>query len=122
MGGGGVMMWVMLEPDGRWNVKKIEGKIKLDDYIKTIDGPLNYLDNEYGPGRYSFHQDNVSIHKAKKTTNYFEDGKTKLLDWPAKSPDLNRMENAWGMISAHVYDKKHYKDEETLWKGIEDTL
>lgn len=39
MGGGGLMIWGMITSDGECSIKKMDGKINADDYIKTIKGP-----------------------------------------------------------------------------------
>ena len=51
-----------------------------------------------------FQQDNAAIHNVSITKKYFLEQKLKLLDHPACSPDLNPIENLWGLIFAKVYE------------------
>lgn len=104
------MVWGMITSDGECSVRRMEGKQDSDSYIKTIDEPLNKLDNKFGKGNYTFQQDNASIHVSKKSKEYFAKRGTKLMDWPAKSPDLNPMEDTWKMLSDDIYRDRQYKD------------
>ena len=40
-----------------------------------------------------FQQDNAPCHKAKSITEWFEQNNIKILQWPARSPDLNPIED-----------------------------
>ena len=51
-----------------------------------------------------FQQDNAAIHNASITKKYLFEQKIRLLDHPTCSPDLNPMENLWGLIVAKVYE------------------
>lgn len=47
----------------------------------------------------TFVQDNCPIHKAARVIDWFEDhNDIDLLDWPAKSPDLNPIEDTWAAM------------------------
>lgn len=45
-----------------------------------------------------FMQDNCPVHKAANVMALFSRQRFQLLDWPAKSPDLNPIENVWSKM------------------------
>jgi hypothetical protein len=67
-------------------------------------------------------QDDAPIHTSKYTLSKLVDLGLDVIKWPARSPDLNIMENVWGMIADIVYDGPQYDDLETLWEAILDAV
>ena len=54
---------------------------------------------EHYPEGYIFQQDSAPADKSKMTRDYFMDSEITNMEWPAKSPDLNCIENQWGTLS-----------------------
>lgn len=48
-------------------------------------------------------QDNAPIHRANRVTKWFSKADMDVMDCPALSPDLNPIENIWGVLSRMVH-------------------
>jgi len=66
---------------------------------------------------YIFQHDNDSKHTANKTCQFLKDNNIKTLKWPAYSPDLNPIENIWGILKRNVR-KRIPKDKNNFIKII----
>ncbi len=70
------------------------------------------FDKLYGDADFIFQQDLAPAHTAKGTKNWFNDYGVTVLDWPANSPDLNPIENLWGIVKRKMRNKRpKYADE-----------
>lgn len=118
MGGGSVMVWGMVLPNGYVHVERLHGRIDGQKYIDMLNTSIDNLNAIFGPRMYYFQQDNASIHTSKVAKEFFDKKNCQLIPWPARSPDLNIMENVWHMLSLMVYDKKQYQTQDELWEAI----
>ncbi len=65
---------------------------------------LPSADKLYGVADFIFQQDLAPAHTAKGTKSWFNDHGVTVLDWPANSPDLNPIENLWGIVKRKMRD------------------
>ena len=63
-------------------------------------------------------QDNCSIHGSKLMKEWMAKVNMTTLEWPARSPDLNLIENVWEMLAQLVYDVPEIMKKTQLWERI----
>ena len=120
--GGSVMIWMMAMPNGLLSFRVIEGILNSDKYINLLQNyavptiKLNYEHNFW------FQEDNASVHKSKKVKAFMDQQEISILEWPAKSPDLNIVEDCWKLISDMVYDGKQFRNKNDLVTKITNVI
>ncbi len=67
---------------------------------------LHASDKLYGDADFIFQQDMAPALSAKGTKSWFNNHGVTVLDWPANSPDLNPIENIWGIVKRKMRDTR----------------
>ena len=58
-----------------------------------------------------FQEDNSPVRKSRKVINFLKSFQLNVLDWPAKSPDLDIAEDVWKLLFNSVYFSPPFKNK-----------
>jgi hypothetical protein len=122
-GGGGVMTWGCITSRGVGELIRLDGIVDSKKYINVLSDCLMKTLEKYelNPKKVTFMQDNAAIHTAKNVLEWLSINKIKVVDWLARSPDVNPIKKS--MDNYRMRIKKTPKkptNADELWELIKE--
>jgi len=96
------MFWSAISATRTCSLVPVTGTLNSQGYIELLGTHLLPWLAENRLQQHYFQQDNASCHVSRLSQAFFRDKELKILDWPANSPDLNPIENIWGILKDAV--------------------
>ncbi len=102
-----VMIWAAMSFAGVGPLCFLKSTVNAAIYQEILEHfMLPSADKIYGDADFIFQQDLAPAHTAKGTKSWFNDHGVTVLDWPENSPDLNPIENLWGIVKRKMRDTR----------------
>ncbi len=116
-----VMIWGAMSSAGAGPLCFLKTNVTAPVYQKILEHfMLPSADQLFKAADFIFQQDLAPAHTAKSTKSWFNDHGVGVLDWPANSPDLNPIENLWGIVKRKMRNKRP-KNADELKATVKET-
>ncbi len=98
-----VMIWGAMSSAGVGPLCFLKTNVTAPVYQEILEHfMLPSADQLFKDADLIFQQDLAPAHTAKSTKSWLNDHGVGVLDWPANSPDLNPIENLWGIVKRKI--------------------
>ncbi len=112
-----VMIWGSMSSAGVGPLCFLKTNVTAPVYQKFLEHfMLPSTDQLFKDTDLIFQQDLAPVHTAKSTKSWLNDHGVGVLDWPANSPDLNPIENLWGIVKRKMRNKRPENEKQETRK------
>ena len=105
-----IHIWGGISACGTTILKVFEGNFNFGCYIDTLDECLLEIADFFYAEGCVLQEDNSPIHTSSLSKAWKSDRNIAQLAWPSNSPDLNPIENLWGVLKQRL-STEHYLSE-----------
>ena len=113
-GGGRVMVWGAFYGQKTVPLRRIIGNLNGAKYLEILQDVMPNC-----PPHHLWMDDNAPPHRSHIVKEWVVNQNREVVDWPANSPDINPIENAWAELKRRV-EVKGATSLEVLWKFAEE--
>ena len=131
-GGGRLLIWGAIWIGGRSELHIQQENMDSNRYVDVLERLVCPLAFQLGdPSEdWLFMDDNARPHRSRVTNDFKSMAGLRTIPWPARSPDLNPIENVWSMMKRNVRRKLQPGDTleqlrfllETEWRDLQQSV
>ena len=99
-----VMVWGAIHHGGRCELVLVDGAMNQHRYIQIMRNQmLSWATGMFGL-KFMYVQDNAPPHTTRDTVAFFDQQDVEVMDWQARSPNMNPIEHVWDQMSVWIRD------------------
>lgn len=100
---------------------RINGRLNSQVYIHILENVmLPSVQHVFPENDFIYQQDNCPVHTANAVSQWFQEHNIEVLQWVAKSADINPIENVWAEMAKSMA-RVRFRNREELWEAIENS-